>query len=316
MRFGRHGKRLAMAAVAVLIVGTAVAVGGQSPISGGPVNLTAKLASATRVAQVSNGTGYWLVASDGGVFTFGTAQFYGSMAGKHLNSPIVGIVATPDDHGYWLVAQDGGVFSFGDAVYSGSMGSTKLDAPVVGGASASSGGASTPGPQGPTGATGPAGPPGPVGAIGPTGPTGPAGTSNFAEFDALMPPDNAATIPAGGPVSFPEDGSTSGTIARLGPSPSTFVLPGVGTYRVSFQVSVLESGQLELELNGVPVATSVVGRATGTTQLVGDSLVTTTTADETLQIINPTAAPNALTLGPRAGGADPVGASLVIEQLG
>lgn len=33
--------------------------------------------------------------------------------------------------------------------------------------------------------------------VGPTGPTGPAGTSgilNYADFYALMPPDNAATV--------------------------------------------------------------------------------------------------------------------------
>jgi hypothetical protein len=311
MRFGRHGKRLAMAAVVVLIIGTAVVIGGKSPTSGGPVTLTARLASATRVAQVSTGTGYWLVAADGGVFTFGTAQFYGSMAGKHLNSPITGIVATPDDHGYWLVAQDGGVFAFGDAVYSGSMGGTKLNAPVVGEASASGGGSSTPGPQGPTGATGPAGATGPPG---PAGPTGPAGTTNFAEFDALMPPDNVAPIAPGDPVSFPVAGPTSGTITSLGSS--TFILPAVGTYQVSFQVSVSESGQLELSLNGIPVATSVVGRATGTSQLVGDSLVTTTSADETLQVLNPAGNVGALTLSTDAGGSAPVGASLVIEQLG
>jgi hypothetical protein len=311
MRFGRHGKRLAMAAVAVLIIGTAVVIGENAPTSQGPVTLTARLASATRVAQVTNGTGYWLVASDGGVFTFGSAQFYGSMAGKHLNSPITGIVATADDHGYWLVAQDGGVFSFGDAVYSGSMGATKLNAPVVGGASASGGGSSTTGPQGPTGATGATGPAGPTG---PPGPIGPDGTSNFAEFDALMPPDNAATIPAGGPISFPEDGPTSGSIGRL--DTSTFVLPAIGTYQVSYQVSILESGQLELDLDGLPLTTSVVGRATGTTQLVSDSLVTTTVADETLQVINPPGASSALTVGPHAGGTAPVGASLVIEQLG
>jgi len=35
--------------------------------------------------------GYWLVAADGGVFTFGDADFYGSMGGKHLNEPMVGM---------------------------------------------------------------------------------------------------------------------------------------------------------------------------------------------------------------------------------
>jgi hypothetical protein len=78
------------------------------------------------------GTGYWLVASDGGVFAFGDAQFYGSMAGNRLNSPIVGIAATQDGLGYWLVASDGGVFAFGDARFFGSMAGHPLDAPIIG----------------------------------------------------------------------------------------------------------------------------------------------------------------------------------------
>ena len=40
--------------------------------------------------------GYWEVASDGGLFSFGTANFYGSMGGQPLNKPIVGMAATPD----------------------------------------------------------------------------------------------------------------------------------------------------------------------------------------------------------------------------
>jgi hypothetical protein len=33
--------------------------------------------------------GYWLVASDGGVFSFGDAQFYGSTGAIKLNAPVV-----------------------------------------------------------------------------------------------------------------------------------------------------------------------------------------------------------------------------------
>jgi IPT/TIG domain len=77
-------------------------------------------------------SGYWEVARDGGVFTFGTAAFYGSMGGQHLNAPIVGIATTPDRKGYWEVAADGGVFSFGDARFWGSTGSLHLNAPIVG----------------------------------------------------------------------------------------------------------------------------------------------------------------------------------------
>jgi hypothetical protein len=39
--------------------------------------------------------GYWEVASDGGVFSFGSTTYYGSMGNKTLNAPVVGMAA-PD----------------------------------------------------------------------------------------------------------------------------------------------------------------------------------------------------------------------------
>ena len=74
------------------------------------------------MAATPDGHGYWLVASDGGVFSYGDAAFYGSTGNITLNQPVVGMAATPDGHGYWLVASDGGVFSFGDAHFYGSTG--------------------------------------------------------------------------------------------------------------------------------------------------------------------------------------------------
>ena len=73
-----------------------------------------------------------MVASDGGVFTFGDAAFYGSTGSIALNRPIVGMAPTPDGRGYWLVASDGGVFTFGDAAFYGSTGSIALNRPIVG----------------------------------------------------------------------------------------------------------------------------------------------------------------------------------------
>ncbi len=75
--------------------------------------------------------GYWLVASDGGVFSF-DAPFEGSAGGLRLNSPVVGMAPTADGRGYWLVAADGGVFAYGDAGFAGSMGGVHLTRPVVG----------------------------------------------------------------------------------------------------------------------------------------------------------------------------------------
>ena len=72
------------------------------------------------------------MASDGGVFSYGDARFYGSTGGIHLNQPVVGMAPTTDGNGYTLVASDGGVFAFGDAHFYGSTGGIHLNAPVVG----------------------------------------------------------------------------------------------------------------------------------------------------------------------------------------
>ena len=92
------------------------------------------------MATTPDAWGYWLVASDGGVFSYGDAGFSGSAGGTPLNKPVVGMASTPDGGGYWLVASDGGVFSYGDAVFSGSAGGTPLNKPVVGMATTPDGG--------------------------------------------------------------------------------------------------------------------------------------------------------------------------------
>jgi subtilase family serine protease len=100
-------------------------------------------APASDFAVLGGPHGYWLVGSDGGIFTFGSAQFYGSTGSLVLQRPVVGMTPTADKKGYWLVASDGGVFSFGDAGFYGSIpglglnpaGSGlphSLNAPVVG----------------------------------------------------------------------------------------------------------------------------------------------------------------------------------------
>jgi hypothetical protein len=88
--------------------------------------------------------GYWLVGGDGGIFTFGSAQFHGSTGSLRLQRPVVGITPTQSHGGYWLDASDGGIFSFGDAGFYGSVPGIgllpagtpgnvrRLNAPVVG----------------------------------------------------------------------------------------------------------------------------------------------------------------------------------------
>ena len=76
----------------------------------------------------------------GDILRFGHAAFYGSLAGRTLNQPIVGMAAAPDGDGYWLVASDGGVFPFGPgAHYYGSTGAIRLNKPIVGIAAAPDG---------------------------------------------------------------------------------------------------------------------------------------------------------------------------------
>jgi parallel beta-helix repeat protein len=86
------------------------------------------------------GGGTWALGSDGGIFSFGQAPFWGSTGGTRLNAPIVGMSSIPDSSGYWLAAKDGGVFAFGAANFYGSMGGHPLNAPVVGIASTPDGG--------------------------------------------------------------------------------------------------------------------------------------------------------------------------------
>jgi hypothetical protein len=78
------------------------------------------------LAATADGRGYWLVSSDGGIFAFGDARFYGSLGSAHLNGPIVGLASTADGRGYWMVASDGGVFGFGNAHFYGSAATAGL----------------------------------------------------------------------------------------------------------------------------------------------------------------------------------------------
>ncbi len=53
------------------------------------------------------GQGYHLYAADGQVFAFGAARFYGSLANKRLDTPVVGGAADYSTGGYWLVDSNG-----------------------------------------------------------------------------------------------------------------------------------------------------------------------------------------------------------------
>ncbi len=154
-RRGQLGRKVIIASVVSCLVSlglTASSAGpadGRAPVcepahcaSGVPQQLLSSTSTGKADVGVHADTGgaYWLVASDGGVFSLGGAVFHGSMGALRLNKPIVGMAATPDGGGYWLVASDGGVFSLGDAVFHGSMGALRLNKPIVGMAATPDGG--------------------------------------------------------------------------------------------------------------------------------------------------------------------------------
>ena len=172
------------------------------------------------------------------------------------------------------------------------------------------------GPAGPVGAQGPVGPQGPQGPVGATGPQGPIGPEGpagtvlaFADFYALLPPDNAEPIIPGGAVEFPQNGATSANnIGRLSDTQFTLLDPGI--YLVQFQIPVTGDSQAVLALNGVELPYTVVS---GTDMLSGVSLVQTTLATDVLSVVNPATATTNLVVDSNA--TTPNTAHLVITQL-
>jgi hypothetical protein len=80
------------------------------------------------LVPTDDGRGYWLVASDGGVFAF-DAPFRGSMGGRPINKPVTGMVRY--GNGYVMVGEDGGAFNFSDRPFMGSLGGRPPAHPVV-----------------------------------------------------------------------------------------------------------------------------------------------------------------------------------------
>jgi len=140
------------------------------------------------------------------------------------------------------------------------------------------------------------------------------GVGGFAAFFALMPGDNSATVAVGAPVAFPQTGPVSASPIATRVDNYSFTLLNTGTYAVSWQVSVTEAGQLQLAIGGSGLPDTVTGRATGTDQISGNTIITAT-AGQVLSLINPAGNSTALTITPTAGGTHSVSATLNIRQI-
>jgi hypothetical protein len=90
---------------------------------GGNLSTPGQEGGAMAICATPSGRGYWVCGSDGGVFSFGDAQYHGSIpepgGADVLNAPITDMACTPDGGGYWLLGADGGVFTFGNAAFHG-----------------------------------------------------------------------------------------------------------------------------------------------------------------------------------------------------
>lgn len=175
-----------------------------------------------------------------------------------------------------------------------------------------------PGPQGPQGTQGlqgPQGAQGPQGIQGPTGPQGtPKGILSFATFYSLSPPDNNSAIAPGMDVQFPQNGPTSASaITRL--TNTSFNLGLNGTYFITFQVSIAETGQLILTANGIEYLPSLAGRNAVSTQIVNMFSLFTNGTNTIITIRNPTENIDTLSIMPHSGGRQPVSAVLNIMQI-
>jgi len=162
------------------------------------------------------------------------------------------------------------------------------------------------------GLPGVAGAPGIPGIPGVAGLPGGAAAFSFADFYALDPPTAQIIIP-GGPVAFPNAGPSSGAVVS-NVAGTVFTLPA-GTYQIEFQVTVVEgTAGLELSLNGVAQSNTIVGRATGTSQIVGVFYVTLGgPGTTTLSVINPGTVN--ITVSPSAGGVNPSSSHLLITRI-
>jgi hypothetical protein len=105
-----------LATIAFLVLGAMAATGGTASATA-----AAATTPSPHRAHIDEGpgAGYWEVAADGGLFSWGAATFYGSTGGSTISAPIVGMAAMPDGGGYWEVGSNGAVYSFGDALYYG-----------------------------------------------------------------------------------------------------------------------------------------------------------------------------------------------------
>jgi len=123
----RGASRVASVVVAIVMTWCACAPAFGATVSGAPYMGSASNLGLNQpivgMAATPSGKGYWLVAADGGIFSFGDAHFYGSLGAFKLPAPVVSMQRTASGKGYWMMTQNGHIYRFGDAKGYGDTGS-------------------------------------------------------------------------------------------------------------------------------------------------------------------------------------------------
>ena len=105
---------------------------GKSPRLGSAVY--ASWSNGVRAAAITvrtNGTGYWIVDTQGGVRAFGTAKFLGQRPRLNPGEVISTLAATPTGKGYWLFSNRGRAVAYGDARHFGDKNGQRLNGPII-----------------------------------------------------------------------------------------------------------------------------------------------------------------------------------------
>jgi len=88
----------------------------------GPTAVASSCTSSNPPATPSaqGASGYYVLGSDGGIFSYGSAPFHGSVPGTGATAQAILMAVTPSQQGYWVLGSNGQVFAFGDARNLGS----------------------------------------------------------------------------------------------------------------------------------------------------------------------------------------------------
>ena len=86
-------------------------------------NFPANPGNAVSVAFTASGNGYWILADNGAIYSFGDADYYGNLIDRGYPGHATSLTRSSGGAGYLILTKEGGIYSFGDSLndYSGNL---------------------------------------------------------------------------------------------------------------------------------------------------------------------------------------------------